>query len=149
MSYRYWEVGTRHWEYATEPTSRCPLATAETKSAPGMDAAAHALGVDPGKLARVIGTHHSGYGSREREEDGTLTDRCTTCGHKMDRLGFAVKITDVDPDQDSSRARINSRLFGGELRTPLAFKYLPTRKAAKEWCYSRYTDAKKNGVPSA
>lgn len=142
MSYHYYEgaPGTRYC-WALDPTFICPISqlkydTADEQwSVPDeFTAAANLLGVEPSSLLRLMVRGHRN--NRRMRIDGKLTDRCETCGHKMERKGFR---TWSERDRTEPREGVGgvsddlTRRFGGTPSEILKTIYFDTKKEARAW----------------
>lgn len=154
-SYFYFE-GTdgRHYCWAKTPTFVCPMAEPVEYIPNGdgeegyhqikladlepLTSAAQLLGVDPLELGMMFKrAHSSGRGGRKRV-DGKVTDICSACGHRLERLGFRVWIerTPTDEEADTASNRVGARLFGSGpqwVTEPGSTRYLDTKKEATTW----------------
>lgn len=146
-NYRYWDGpgGTRYC-FNIEPTFVCPNAdptfVLPSPKIVGLTepvrAAARILGMEPWKFEHILQRAHASH-TRERVA-GKLTDRCSVCGAKMDRLGFRVWIErpkseeELTPE-DRTSSNVAQRLgFSGERTVVLRSAYTETKREAKQWC---------------
>jgi hypothetical protein len=135
MSYRYYAgaVGARFC-YAVQPTYLCPLGEPDLEAVEApWQAAARELGCSPVYLAREIRRAHRSHRiGRERDADGKLTDRCTVCGARMERHGFAA--WSEAPDPEEYRQRIADRLgFAMAVVQSTPRRYFERKREAMEW----------------
>lgn len=145
-SYRYYDAGGgRHFCYAVAPTFLCPYGQLKVPTAdedwevpePFMQAA-QALDVMPAALLGMVVRGHRN--NRRLRVNGQLTDRCETCGHKMDRLGF--RCWEETPKAPSGLDNVASRLGSAPPTDIVRTVYVDTKKEAREWAYEEMRIAK-------
>lgn len=117
----YWMIhgaDGKDYCWAKEPSYRCPIGSAE-RLGDILAAACEVIGIDPAWLLRRM--KHSPYRKRV---NGRLTDRCETCGHKLERLGFWCSIRTHDHEQSVAgfaMANIEKQF------------YVDTKREAERW----------------
>lgn len=135
-SYRYYQgaPGVRFC-FAVHPTFQCPLAMHSPDAIRAdVRAAAELLGTDAGGLGVAIARGHRSVGTRQRDLAGKLTDRCDSCGAKMDRPGFATWVkTDLADGEDELGIGVRRNLFGGRPWRQTPTRYFDTKAEAREW----------------
>jgi hypothetical protein len=142
MSWRYYEGAPgRRYCWAIDPTFTCPNGTLKYPTAdddweipePFMRAA-EILDMYPGLLLRMVVKAHRN--NRRLRENGRLTDRCETCGRRMERKGFRAW---AEEDAGAGRTGLQgvsdelTRAFGGKPSNILKVIYFDTKKEAVAW----------------
>lgn len=136
MSYSSWyvEAGVTHYNWSKEPTYRCPLADGEMISLATIEPAAAALGLSLERLARIITRAHRGGNGHRRRVDGKLTDECSSCGHKMKRLGYRAWIDEPIPASERTEGQaIGAALGHGAPRRTTRTTWHKTKREAEAW----------------
>lgn len=158
MGTRYYSGGRRRYLYNSEATYRCPYVTGPPWALVEL---AHKSGVS--RLPEVFASaHRRSSRIRQIDENNRPTDRCATCGAKLDKVGYRVwvegRYEDVVADlrrQASRRGgrqagkqqildqvasvetsqRINERLGGdGWTIWPGSERYFGVKREAISWC---------------
>jgi hypothetical protein len=146
MNARYYRGGDRRFVYDVEATYRCPWALG-----PPPDVLATALAGGLTGLSVIFAkAHRQATRIRAQDSNGRKTDRCATCGAKLEKVGYRAWIEAPYPDvvaelrrlgrgEDASAAegsaRISERLGGDEYAPwPGSSRYFGLKREAVAWC---------------
>lgn len=132
----YWYIegaDGRHYCYAKEPSFVCPIGSAD-RLGDLFDTACEEAGISKEWMLRRL--RHNGYRARVNDR---LTDRCESCGHKLDRLGFRCWIEEPytrEDLRDSSvrvTVQLNKTLSGNTPFKTVKSFHLDTKREAQRW----------------
>lgn len=135
MRYFAGKAGARYC-YAAHPTYRCPLAEPDVDE---LAPVAPSLGADPERFAKLLQAAHRRGGELRARVDGKLTEDCSVCGHRLERLGFRAWIdAPIPPARQTEAQRRNAafaRTFGGDpvQRETLRATWHATKREAIAW----------------
>lgn len=153
MSFRYWEHGDNRFGYMVEAAFECPVAallhfSPDDEPPAVVVQAAAVIGMDDAHRFAVMLRSNTLCGSRQRDAQERLTDRCAGHHCKMKRKGFLAFVDEPIPKSEwESTQRISHRLntfMGGdyEPRRHIRETWCTTKKEAKQWAYRQLQKAK-------
>lgn len=142
----YWYIegaDGRHFCWSKELSVTCPVGSKE-ELGDVLAAACSVVGIDPAYMLRRL--KHNGYRKRV---DGRLTDRCETCNHKLERLGYRCWIERPYTDEElqasgdlRATVRLNQALGSAGMKTVKVF-YVDTKREAQQWAREEAALARK------
>lgn len=130
MSYWYLD-GPDQIRFCFDRHPRFQCRVGEGGSADELQAAGEQLGVL--KLVELVELAHRRRGRAERDrQDGKLTDRCATCGARMERLGF-MAWAERPAAPDSTGTQMAERLGANAVPVRGDGICFPTKREAEAW----------------